>query len=103
MSKRNLLCFVKGTEESWEAICLDFDISVQSSSMDAAKALLFEAISEYVRAATEANPANMQRLLDRRVPWYVTARYLIFFNLLALFRRHQDGPSEAGFIVPCPV
>ncbi len=102
MSKRNLLCFVTGKGESWEAICLDFDISVQAPSMDGAKELLFDAISEYVKAAAEENPENMKSLLDRHAPWYVTAKYLVVFNLLALFRRHQDGPSEAGFIVPCP-
>ncbi len=102
MSKRNLLCFVTGNGESWEAICLDFDISVQATSRDGAKELLFDAISEYVKAAAEENAENMKSLLDRRAPEYVTAKYLIFFNLLALFRRHQAGPSEAGFIVPCP-
>ena len=65
----SLLCFARGNDRGWEAICVDFDIAVQGGSFDAVRTLLDEAIASYVADAMEETSDVRARLLARRAPW----------------------------------
>ena len=87
---RHLLCFARGHEGSWEALCVDYDIAVQGASFDQVKDDLEAAISDYVEAASSEDEATRIKLLARRAPWSVrltwTARILGRFG----------GPTRMG-------
>jgi hypothetical protein len=97
---RNLLCFARGHEGSWEALCVDYDIAVQGASFDQVKADLEAAISDYVEAASSEDEATRIKLLARRAPWSVrliwTARIL-----WSVWRLGANGDMSAAFPVAC--
>ncbi|MFZ2107052.1 MAG: hypothetical protein WAV18_17045 [Roseiarcus sp.] len=97
---RHLLCFSRGHEGSWEALCVDYDIAVQGASFDQVKDDLEAAISDYVEAASSEDEATRIKLLARRAPWSVrltwTARIL-----WSVWRPNTDGDASASFPVAC--
>lgn len=95
----NLLCFISGEGENWEAICLDLDIAVQGRSHDEVYKLLVEAINTYVKDAKAEDPATAHRLLTRSAPWHVRAKYMVEFMLWAL--RRQGREARHSFTMPC--
>lgn len=102
MGEMKLLCFAEGRGASFEAICIDLDISVQGSSFQEVYQGLNEAIRTYIEDAEKEDEAQMRRLLTRRAPWYVRAGYVLRFFSKVIARRHRDGSQEASFDVVCP-
>lgn len=62
-------CYAFRAGPSWEAICVDFDISVAGASLAEVKSSLETAIELYLEEAAEAEPDHRQYLLARRSPW----------------------------------
>jgi hypothetical protein len=99
--KRPLHCYASGRSDDWEAICLDYDIAVHGSNSAQVNALLGEAIKTYIEDAEKQSRKDRDRLLNRRVPFYVPLRYLGSYILHALRQRNGDGEAHA-YDVPCP-
>ena len=72
---RNLLCFAKGRDGSWEALCVDYDIAVQGASFFEVQYDLADAISDYVAAAKEQDEQTRDKLLARRAPLWVRLKW----------------------------
>ena len=100
---RTLLCFAHGGEGGWEAICLDFDISVQGRNFEEARALLSEAIATYIQDVMQEEPAARTRLLNRRVPFHIRLGFVVRFLISLISRGKSDDDLQAGFRLPCPV
>jgi hypothetical protein len=81
-----LLCFARGVDDRWEAICLTLDIAVQGNSFEAVKRGLDHAIRDYVDGLSEESPRDRARLLNRHAPWHV---YLSVFLELSAYRIYQ--------------
>jgi hypothetical protein len=97
---RNILCFARGREGSWEALCIDFDIAVQGASFSQVQADFNDAVAEYVEAARQEDAATRERLLNRRAPLSV----MIVWSLRVLRSAWRHGPGDdtsASFPVAC--
>lgn len=73
-SPLNLRCYAFGAGDSWEAICVDFDIAVFGSSLGEVQSSLETGIELYLEEVAEATPEDQRYLLSRRSPWHVRAK-----------------------------
>ena len=97
----SVLCFAHGSDQEWEAICVDYDIAVQGSSFDDVKAMLDRAVADYVNDVMAESLETQRLLLGRRAPWHVRASMtfkLIFYNVF----RGRQSEAQASFPVLCP-
>ena len=69
-----LRCYAFGAGDTWEAICVDFDIAVFGSSLGEVRSSLETGIELYLEEVAEATPEDRQYLLTRRSPWPVRAK-----------------------------
>lgn len=98
---RVLTCVARQEGNIWEAACLDLDIAVQGTSLDAVKETLNAAIETYVAdARAEAEP-DRSALLNRRAPLHARIAWLWPFIVGTLFDRTRGGNSTIGFQIAC--
>jgi len=97
---RTLRCYAEGRDDSWEAICLDFDIAVQGESFTEVLDSLNEAISLYLDSVSELPEEERASLLNRPAPWSVRTRFLRF-AVRSFFAEGDDGPYRHQFTLPC--
>lgn len=97
-----LYCVAHNHGDQWEAICLDFDLAVQSRSFDEAQAQLQEAIRSYVEDASAQPEPTRSQLLHRRAPLRARIAWLWPLVARAIFDRNRDDDSTVGFPVACP-
>ena len=103
MTTRNLLCYARGVEDDWEAICVDFDIAVQGRSFDEVKSLLDRSVALYVEESSRNDRETARRLLARTAPLSVRAGWGFTLLWHWLNRRKGGGrESLAGFDISCP-
>jgi hypothetical protein len=83
---------------AWEAICVDLDIAVQGRSFSEVQESLRQSINMFLERVAELPENERYKLLNRRAPWLLRAK----FNLLsALSRVGRDGNDHhRSFIVP---
>jgi hypothetical protein len=100
---KKLICFARGREGDWEAICLNYDIAVHGRSFDEVEKLLSISIADYVESAMQEPPEAAARLLNRRVPRHVFLAYILAF-LWHNIRGGGKGDDrlEHSFQMPCP-
>ena len=72
-SPLSLRCYAFGSGDSWEAICVDFDIAVSGTSLGEVRSSLETGIELYLEEVAEAAPEDRRYLLSRRSPWRVRA------------------------------
>ena len=77
--KRQLLCYIHGKDDQWEAFCVDL----------------------YFESALAAAPADRARLLSRQAPLWFRFK-LAFQAAIFAFRSRSTGRGEEQFIVSCP-
>ena len=70
-SPLSLRCYAFGSGDSWEAICVDFDIAVAGSSLAEVESSLTVGIELYLEEVAEASAEDRRYLLSRRSPWRV--------------------------------
>ena len=97
---KKVQCYARGSEEGWEAMCVDLDIAVQGSSFDEVKRLLDEAVRSYAEDACAEDGATARRLLNRRAPLGVRLGMAASYVVHATFARN-DNECRAGFDLPC--
>ena len=74
VSPLTLQCYAFGSGDSWEAICVDFDIAVSGSSLAEVESSLTVGIELYLEEVAEASAEDRRTLLSRRSPWRVRAK-----------------------------
>ena len=96
-----IMCFARGHQGSWEALCVDFDIAVQGASFEEVRSDLEAAIRQYVSFANEQDAPARAKLLGRRAPWHVNLAWIARVAWHGLLRSgSRDTP--AAFPVACP-
>lgn len=99
-------CAAQGTNDSWEAFCIDFDLAVQGSSFEEVRDSLNKAIVMYIEAAVaEKNREDRVRLLTRRAPFWVRMKWAMRGVRAMLKNRKPGDPHQEvamGFQVECP-
>ena len=70
---RKIKCVARYNEDKWEAICLDFDISVQGNSLSQVKASLDKSIEIYLESFDEKfnSIKELRKFVSRPVPVYI--------------------------------
>jgi len=68
-----LRCYAFGSGDSWEAICVDFDMAVSGPSPEDVRSSLEICLEMYLEEAAGATPGERRYLLNRRSPWFVRA------------------------------
>ena len=84
-SPLTLRCYAFGSGNSWEAICVDFDIAVFGSSLAEVQSSLETGIELYLDEVAEATPEDRQYLLTRQSPWFVRAKFRIWVWTATVF------------------
>lgn len=92
------LCFAHGSDQGWEAICVDLDIAVQGDSFDDVRNGLNHAVETFVEDAAAESDEDRASLLSRRAPWHVIAG-LTFKLILANAKRRRARDMQATFPV----
>jgi hypothetical protein len=89
--------YVFGSGRHWEGVCLNLDIAVQGESLDETKALLFEMIGDYLSLASAVPFSEQARMLSRKAPFFVRARYHAAYIRDSLLSR-KNIPDRIGFM-----
>jgi hypothetical protein len=96
-------CVARGSPQGWEALCLDFDISVQGRSFEEVRRGLEEAVRTYVEDASKEEEPHRSRLLKRRAPLGIRLLWAArIFLAMARARRDRDRTATVEFPVSCP-
>ena len=69
-----LQCYAYRGGDTWEAICVDFDIATFAPTLDEVKASLVICIELFREGVAEASPEDRKFLLRRRSPWHLRAK-----------------------------
>lgn len=99
--RRILHCYAFGSDNQWQAICLDLDLAVQGRSFEEVFQLLAETITFHLDGVSELPEADQKRLLNRRVPWFVRFKFALAAFMMGLWDR-DDGPFEHRYTIPAP-
>ncbi len=106
MAEHRFFCYVEGLADEWEAISVDFDISVSGRSLDDVKTTLKSAILTYIEdAKNEGEPART-RLLSRRMPKRVQFAWVLKIFAHRFLRspsKNADVHFEGRYDFSCPV
>lgn len=100
--ERVLSCYAAGRDDSWEAICLDFDIAVQGDSFADVSKKLSEAIHAYIEYVVTLPADEQVDLLHRRAPWRVRTKFVLGAIVTMLFHK-SNGGGQQSFGLPCTV
>ena len=93
-----VICYARGRGESWEAICVDFDIAVSGRSLVEVKASLRECIALYLEEVAESGAEDRRYLLTRRSPWFVRMELSLMTWVSGL--RRDIGRSRKFMLEP---
>jgi len=99
--KNYIICIAHGSEGSWEAICLDYDLAVSGETFDQVQGLMSEVIASYVHDAMKEDEPHRSRLLSRRAPFFARLRWLAPIVWASLFHK-PPRDNSLPFPVACP-
>jgi hypothetical protein len=97
LAEKRLRCYAHGRDNAREAICVDLDIAVHGRSLPEVQQLLGQAIETYVEDARKEDPKTAARLLGRRAPFPVRAKYGLSFLAHPLKSQRSKGDYQS----PC--
>ena len=89
-----LRCYAYRDGDTWEAVCVDFDIATFAPSLDEVKASLVTCIELFLEGVAEAPPEDRRLLLRRRSPWHLRLRLA---TLTWLSRLRTDARQALQF------
>ena|SRR5271163_769186 len=92
-----IVCYAEGTEDSWEAYCLTFDLAVQGRCFDDVRQKLDDQIGLFLEGVESAPEAERSRLLRRRAPWWAWVRPMRAMLQAALLGRDAKERHEYSF------
>ena len=95
-----LQCYAYRDGDTWEAICVDFDIATFASSLDEVKASLVTCIELFLEGVADAPPEDRRLLLRRRSPWHLRAKLAM---LTWLSRLRNDARQALQFTLQSSV
>ena len=95
-----LQCYAYRDGDTWEAVCIDFDIATFAPSLDEAKASLVTCIELFLEGVAEAPPDDRRHLLRRRSPWHLRAKLAA---LTWLSRLRNDARQALQFTLQSSV
>lgn len=95
-----LRCIAEQDEAGWTGLCVDLDLAVQGASFEEVADDLRTAIEEYLAHVRTLPEPDRTRLLNRKAPWSLRAKYVLYQIQGAWHRRLP--PHHASFGIPFP-
>jgi hypothetical protein len=97
---RAVRCFAEGRDGQWEAVCLDFDLSVQGGSFTDVYARLNDQIALYLEEVASLPMAERRRFWRRKVPFTVALVMLAKMARLAIAAPRGRAVHEYSMPLP---
>ena len=94
-------CYAEGRPDAWEAICLDFDLSVQGESFEGVFRDLNTSIEMYVEYVNGLPEAERAALARRRAPLALRLRFLWYVLRDLFVGGGGSNKSRHEYTVPC--
>jgi hypothetical protein len=93
MKQKLYRCVFEENQGTWEAVCLDLDIAVQGQSFEETYGSLRDGIAQYVDYVATLPESDKARLLNRKAPVSVRAKFL-WLAISQIFSDRRD--SQCG-------
>ena len=87
-------CYAYGSDENWEAVCVDLDIAVFGASVSEVEEALDRCIQMYLERVADLPAEERRRFLTRKSPWYVRSKLALMTWLYSL---RGDGDRSREF------
>lgn len=97
MQQRCLQCFLRGHDDHWEAICIDFDIAVQGTSIENVQTALRESVFSYLADVEKEQTNDARRLRRRKAPFILRIKIIYSFILDIVSAGGRNGEVIAQF------
>ena len=94
-------CYAEGHPGSWEAFCLDFDVSVQGESFEDVYKSLNEGIVMYLEYVAELPEDERKAFMNRRAPLFLRWCF-VWHSIRSLFINKTNAKERHEFTAPCP-
>ena len=98
--QKAIWCYAEGRQGRWEAICLDFDLSVQGETFEQVYRDLNQSIEMYMEYVATLPKEERGQFLGRRAPLNLRLKY-VWALLWAAFKSKTNDAERAGFLVRC--
>ena len=102
-TNKAIWCYAEGKPGEWEALCMNFDLSVQGGSFDEVCRDLKEAISMYLDYVGKLPKEEQKQFLNRKAAISLRLKFILTLLLLDIFKTREDDKDCAGFLVHCQV
>ena len=94
-------CYAEGRPGAWEAICLDFDLSVQGDSFEDVYRDLNKSIEMYCNYVNQLPEEERMSFIRRRAPLTLRLRFL-WHAIRGFFDGDDDSnKSRHEYTAPC--
>lgn len=106
MKPGNLLVRVYGEKQGdqWFLIALEFDLAVQSDSIEEARSKLSAQIHDYVNDALRGEDREFaEQLLARKAPLKYRLKYWFFHKLFCALADKKSPRSHKAYVDPLPL
>ena len=99
---KTFLCYIEGSDDRWQGVCVDFDLSAVGRSVDDVKVQLYWAVHTYIEDALREAEPSRTRLLTRRSPWFtrLSWRFHVAASRLGRFMGWETQTKQLP--LPCP-
>ena len=95
-----LKCYLEHEEDSWVAVCLDFNLAAQADTERSAKEKLESMIQSYVREALTIDREYADQLFLRKAPIQLWAKYYLIRVMSALRKNERTVFNEVMPVRP---
>lgn len=97
-----LRCYAEGIGHRWEAVCLDFDLSVQGKSFEDVRRQLRESVIAYIDYVKELPADEQGQFLSRKAPLGLRLKFAWHAFVDAIKRPIKSDIVRAEFGIPRP-
>ena len=99
--EQSLLCCVEGTEDGkWEALCLNYDLSVEGESIDDALHNIVKAVDDYLEYVETLPQKEQSRFLRRGVPYFYKMKIFYWAICALIFHKANERLQRGRFVLP---
>jgi hypothetical protein len=101
---RKLTCYAWGKPGDWEALCVDFDIPAQGTSLEEVRRELADAVDTYLDYVSDLPESEQSAFLNRKAPLSLRLRLSLESNIARIFSAlrltsESRGLARARFVV----
>lgn len=96
--RKIVVCYAEGTQDTWEAFCVDFDLAVQGRSFEEVYQKLDKQIGVFLEGVMALAENERAHLLNRKMP--LIARVKLFSNVFWPVFSSRSNKLHHAYDVP---